>query len=78
MFAWRCPGTWQLGEGLALLLLWPFALLEMGRRECGRAGHLPLAPGHWGLERTSCVGVDISDLAQGLTHHSACHFSLGG
>lgn len=27
------PEAWQLGEGLALLLLWPFALLGVGKRE---------------------------------------------
>lgn len=66
----------QLKAGLALLPLWPFALLgwEGGS---GRTGHLPLAPGHWGLETASCVGVDMADLAPSLTHRSACHFHLG-
>ena len=51
VFAWRCPGAWQLGVGRALLPLWPFALLGW-EEGSGRTGHLPLAPEHWGLEMT--------------------------
>lgn len=72
------PEAWQLGEGLALWPLWPFCLFLGQGKGSGWAGHLPLAPGSWGSERTSCVWVDTADLAQGLIYHSACHFHPGG
>lgn len=90
-FCWRsglegggavCPEMfWGLaaGGGTGWLYYHSGPLLSWGREEeSGRAGHLPLAPGYWSLERTSSVGVDIADLAQHLIHHSDCHFHLGG